>query len=187
MKKAVLMLMLIITLLTMSSTVFATESEVQIVYVDSYNEVPVEDMLSGVVYVYPNETLVENGRDQGNIYSYSTRDLTVPTNYWNVALKGAYEFAGSSESGELYTLYKFSGYTNYLVSVTNFKLLTRQTVNVYNAQGSELCSFNVPANSTAVYKVETGAIGWYLGFEDNCNVEGYVDKYSDEDVDGTVP
>ena len=130
---------------------------------------------------------MENGRDQGNIYSYSTRDLTVPTNYWNVALKGAYEFAGSSESGELYTLYKFSGYTNYLVSVTNFKLLTRQTVNVYNAQGSELCSFNVPANSTAVYKVETGAIGWYLGFEDNCNVEGYVDKYSDEDVDGTVP
>ncbi|MBO5127200.1 MAG: hypothetical protein J6D10_06485, partial [Clostridia bacterium] len=175
------------TLLTMSSTVFATESDLQIVYVDSYNDVPVEDMLSGAVYVYPNETLPENKRNRENIYSYSTRDLTVPTNYWNIALKGAYEFAGSSESGELYTLYKFSGYSDYLLEVKNHKKFTRQTVNIYNAQGSELCSFKVPANSSVKYKVEIGAIGWYVGFDADCNVEGKISKYSGEDVDGIVP
>lgn len=187
MKKLVAILMATMTLLTMSSMVFATDSEPQIVYVDSSDEVPFENMASGVVYVYPNEVLEENKVRVRNMTSYSTWDLTKPTSYWNIALKGKYTFAGSAEDGELYTLYRFSGYTNYLVSVTNFKSLTRQTVNVYNAQGSELCSFKVPANSTAVYKVETGAIGWYLGFENDCNVEGYVDKYSDEDVDGTVP
>lgn len=190
MKKFISILMAITTLfITLSLTVSATDMEPTVVYVDSYDEIPVNDMPSGVVYVFPAGQASAYSEIAGisDINTYSARDLNAPTSYWNIALKGEYTFAGSADDGELYTLYRFSGYVEYLVTVTNFKKLTRQTVNVYNAQGSKLTSFKVPANSTAVYKVETGTIGWYLGFEESCNVQGSVSRYSDEDVDGIVP
>lgn len=180
MKKIITILMAAIMLVTTIPTVYAieNEAELQIVYLNSYSEVPVDNMCTNTVYIFPNETpsngvLAENYNLKGNI----TRDANAPTEVWNIALKGRYDFAGSSTSTELYTLYRFYGEVDYLVYVSNLKLLTKQKVNVYDAYGTVLTTFNVPANSSATYIVEPDHKAWYLGFPNDSNVEGYVDKY----------
>ncbi|HIS63137.1 MAG TPA: hypothetical protein IAC14_12995 [Candidatus Scybalomonas excrementigallinarum] len=47
------------------------------------------------------------------------RSVARPTEVWNIATKGQYDFAGSANYQALYTNYKFKGKTSYKVYIKN--------------------------------------------------------------------
>lgn len=82
------------------------------------------------------------------------RGASKPTVLWDISKKGQYSFKGTSTSGTIYTSYKFTGKSSYVLYIKN--------------SGNTPLAITVKGDSTTVTKrtMETGKSG-YLVFETN--------------------
>lgn len=155
-------------------------TSIEVVTLNSYSEIPFNNLAPNTVYIFPNDTVPEDviGLSDTTLTSNEknvTRAAEMPTEVWSIYENGKYYFSGSSSSTELYTLYRFTSKTSYSVYVTNNRS-SSQTVNCYRSQYNSLFqTFEIPGNSSALTTVDANYATWFLEFPAKCNVEGYVE------------
>lgn len=150
-------------------------NSISVVDVESYWDIPFENMPVNTIYIYPRDTAPQN-----NVYGLTananttTSAPTDDTPTFNANAE-SYVFAGSCDSDEnLYSAHYLTGNIRYTIHIENLRWLFDQTVECYNYNNRCIATFEIPSNSAACGVVEPNYQRWYFKFPGSCNVEGEV-------------
>ena len=97
----------------------------------------------------------------------------IPTTKYNISTTTAYNFAGNSTSGNLYTNYYFFGYDKYYVQIKNYSdttltakvktfFSTKKTLTVKpgNTIYAEVSGFSTSSNVYILFEAPSDFAGW---------------------------
>lgn len=128
----------------------------------------INDQNQEVGEIYDGVSPTEPGID-------ATYGTSRPTDVWNIAQKGKYNFAGKSQQQDMYTNYKFTGKDNYTMHITNhgkynLKVQVKTLGNTYS--DNTLAPGKTSIISVAGMKTTTEPYIWFGGsFQD---FSGYI-------------
>ena len=132
-----------------------------------------EKMSDEEIQEYNAKEHVNIGLTEQNSTGIVPYGIGIPTTKYNISTTTAYNFAGSSTSGNLYTNYYFSGYEKYYVQIKNYSdttltakvktfFSTKKTLTVKpgNTIYAEVSGFSTSSNVYILFEAPSDFSGW---------------------------